>query len=170
MLWMLDCREGAIAGLHEGVLKMNSNNIIRVLLVDDLEPFLNAAAAVLERHEFHVTAASSGPQALKEIKKGNIYVVILDMKMPGMDGYETLREIKNLRPDVQVIILTGHESTNSVLLDLREGAFAFLTKPCDIDILANKIREAFAMKRSLIVSPAKDPQPQPLLRDGVSKS
>ena len=139
---------------------MNSNNIIQVLLVDDLEPFLSAATSVLERREFQVTAVSSGVQALEEIKKGKIDVVVLDMKMPGMDGYETLHEIKILRPDVQVIILTGHESTSSVLLDLREGAFAFLTKPCDIDILANRIREAFAMKRSRFVSPAED-SPQP---------
>ncbi len=125
---------------------MQKTRTINVLLVDDEERFRTTATTLFEKRGFDVAAASSGAEAIEEIKKGRIDVVILDVKMPDMDGNEVLYKIKRLKPDIQVIMLTGHGSADSAFSGLREGAFAYLTKPCDIDLLALKIREAFSRK------------------------
>jgi CheY-like chemotaxis protein len=116
------------------------------LIVDDEDRFRVTTAATLKRRGFKVKAAASGVEAIEEIKKGDVDVVVLDIKMPCMDGHETLRELKKLRPDLEVIMLTGYGSLGSALADRRQGVFAFLTKPCSIDFLAERIREAFAKK------------------------
>jgi DNA-binding response OmpR family regulator len=120
------------------------NQSIRVLIVDDEERFRETTAAILERRGFEVKAVGSGIEAIEEIKNNKIDVVVLDQKMPGMDGNEVLCEIKELRPAMAVLMLTGHGTPETALQGLRDGLFDYLTKPCDVDFLAQKIREAHA--------------------------
>ncbi len=128
---------------------MEKRQDINVLLVDDEESFRTTASILFRKRSINLTAAASGKQAIEEIKKGKTDVVVLDLKMPDMDGNEVLHAIKKLSPRVEVIILTGHGTSESVFYGLREGAFAYLTKPCDIDLLTVKIREAFFRKKGL---------------------
>ena len=122
------------------------NETIRVLIVDDEERFRETTAAILERRGFEVKAVGSGIEAIEEIRKDGVDVVVLDLAMPGMDGNETLCEIKNIKPDLAVLMLTGHGTPESALEGLREGVFDYLIKPCAVDLLAQKIREASALK------------------------
>jgi len=107
------------------------------------------AIKVFARPGFLATAVGSGNEAIEEIKKHDFDVVILDVKMPGMDGNEALREIKKLKSDLEVIMLTGHGTMKSALEGLREGVFDYLAKPCDIDVLVTKIRDAYAREKGL---------------------
>ena len=122
---------------------------IRVLLVDDEERFLKTASATLKNRGFEVTAVPGGAEALKEIKKGEIDVVVLDVKMPGMDGNEVLQRIKGLKPKLEVIMLTGHGTMESALKGWHDEVYAYLTKPCDIEALTEKICDAFVHKKGL---------------------
>ena len=88
-------------------------------------------------------AAPDGRTAVRLARETGPDVVILDIKMPGMDGHETLAQIKKIDPDVEVIMLTGHGSLESAKESLKHGAFDYLAKPCDIDLLASKIRDAY---------------------------
>ena len=126
---------------------MTKKKQISVLIVDDEERFRTTATATLKKRDFDVRAVSGGAEALKEIRKGDVDVVVLDVKMPEMDGNEALREIKILRPDLEVIMLTGHGTIESALRGWEDEVFAYLTKPCDIEILADKICDAFAKKK-----------------------
>jgi DNA-binding NtrC family response regulator len=124
-----------------------STKKIHVLLVDDDDDFRGAAAAILRRRGFQITGAASGAEALDEIRKGEIDVVVLDVKMPVMDGHETYHRIEKLRPDIQVIMLTGYGTVEPKCTKQHEGVFEFLKKPCDIDFLVEKIRQASARKK-----------------------
>jgi len=115
---------------------------IRVLIVDDEERFRETTASILRRRGFEALAVGSGIEAIDEVKKNAIDVVVLDIKMPGMDGNEALREIRRIKPELAVIMLTGHGTPESALEGLRNGVFEYLTKPCAVDLLAQKIREA----------------------------
>ncbi len=128
---------------------MDKADAIRVLIVDDEERFRANTAAILNRRGFVATAVGSGIEAIQEIKKQPFDVVILDVKMPGMDGHEALREIKKIRPELEVIMLTGHGTLTSALVSLRGGVFDYLAKPCDIDVLAAKVRSAYAKEKGL---------------------
>ena len=122
---------------------------MRIMLVDDEEGFLSTTRNVLERKGINVTTATSGSEALEKLVGGNIDVVILDVKMPGMDGVSALKAIKSRYPSVEVIMLTGHGTVESALDGLRSGASDYLTKPIDIDELVAKAEEAFARRRYL---------------------
>ena len=115
---------------------------IKVLMVDDEAQFRATTERILTRRGFQTIMAASGEEALKKLDK-NPDVVVLDIKMPGMDGHETLHEIKKRRPQLPVIMLTGHGALPSALEARDKGAFDYLTKPCDIDTLAAKINEAY---------------------------
>lgn len=118
-----------------------------VLLVDDEVPFVEAMTRRLTRRELVVSAAFSGVEALEALdSRKDTDVVILDVKMPGMSGIETLREIKKVRPLVEVILLTGHATVDSAIEGMRLGAFDYLMKPCDINQLLAKVQEAKAKK------------------------
>lgn len=121
-----------------------SNNI-KVLIVDDEEQFRSTTKKILEKRGFEVTAAKDGKEAVKKLKE-RPDVVILDIKMQGMDGHATLSEIKKENKNIPVIMLTGHGASTSAKAALDEGAFDYLTKPCDIEILAGKINDAFYFK------------------------
>lgn len=116
--------------------------LARVLLVDDEERFRTTMGKLLRKRGFAVEEAGSGHEALVRIQQGDVDVVILDVKMPGMDGIETLREIKKAFPLVEVIMLTGHATVETAIEGMRLGAFDYLMKPCDIDELVAKVQEA----------------------------
>ena len=117
---------------------------IKVLMVDDEEQFRATTSRILTKRGYHTTVAASGEEAMGILEKDPHDVVILDIKMPGMDGHEALSKIKILRPDAQVIMLTGHGSRESAEASLEHEAFDYLNKPCDIDLLDSRIREAYA--------------------------
>ncbi|MFC1884105.1 response regulator [Thermodesulfobacteriota bacterium] len=117
-----------------------------VLLVDDELSFLDIVTKRLSKKNIQVRTASSGEEALQYLENdSSIEIVILDVKMPGMDGLETLSEIKRKHNYVEVIILTGHASVESAIEGMRLGAFDYLMKPCDIDKLILKVEEAANM-------------------------
>jgi CheY-like chemotaxis protein len=128
---------------------METKGKIKVLIVDDEDRFRETTAAILTRRGFAVEAVGSGSEALEAIRKDDVDVVVLDIKMPGMDGHEALREIKKLKPQTQIIMLTGHGTPDSALVGLQDGVFDYLSKPCDIELLSLKIREAFAREQGV---------------------
>jgi len=115
---------------------------IRVLMVDDEEQFRATTKKILNKRGFETILAGSGEEAIEKLKE-NPNVVILDVKMPGIDGHQTLNEIKKLAPQLPVIMLTGHGSIPSAEEALISGAFDYLAKPCDIDFLTIKIKDAY---------------------------
>jgi len=122
--------------------------IADVLLVDDEEPFVKTLSKRLSKRDLHVIAAFSGQEALDKLEtQDNIEVVILDVKMPGMDGIETLTEIKKRYPLVEVVMLTAHATVDSAIEGMKLGAFDYLMKPCDLDLLISKVKEAADKRR-----------------------
>ena len=122
---------------------------INLLLVDDEQSFVEIMSQRLRRRDFIVSYACSGKDALNRLEADkSIEVVILDVKMPGMDGIETLRMIKKKRPLVKVIMLTGHATVDSAIEAMKLGAIDYLMKPCDLDELVFKVKEAANRKRS----------------------
>jgi DNA-binding NtrC family response regulator len=122
---------------------------MQLLLVDDEERFLSTTSKLLIQKGFKVFTATNGNDALEILKRENIHVVILDVKIPGMDGIATLKEIKCRFPLVEVIMLTGHGTVESAVKGLKSGATDYLSKPIDIDDLIAKAEEAFAKHRRL---------------------
>jgi len=116
---------------------------IKVLMVDDEAQFRATTSRILNKKGFATTIAGSGEEAVGILKDSPQDVVILDINMPGMDGHEALGEIKKICPETQVIMLTGHGAEESAKASLTKGAFDYLSKPCDIDLLALKINDAF---------------------------
>ena len=123
--------------------------IANVLLVDDEAPFVETMTKRLTKRKLEVKTALNGPEALKVLDKDpKIEVVILDVKMPGMDGVDTLREIKKKQPLVEVIMLTGHATVETAIDGMKLGALDYLMKPCDMELLMAKVEEAAAKKRA----------------------
>jgi len=114
---------------------------IKVLMVDDEEKFRSTTDKILQRKGFETVLAASGQEAVNKLDE-KPDVVILDVKMPGMDGHQALEEIKKRSPDLPVIMLTGHGALPSAETALAKGAFDYLAKPCDINILTGKIEDA----------------------------
>ncbi|RJR21067.1 MAG: response regulator [Desulfobacteraceae bacterium] len=122
--------------------------LAKVMLVDDEVPFVETMTKRLTKRDLTVTSAFSGKDALDALAKDQaVEVVILDVKMPGMDGIDTLREIKRLYPLVEVVMLTGHATVESAIEGMKLGAFDYLMKPCDMEVLMGKVQEAAAKKR-----------------------
>ena len=118
----------------------------RVLIVDDEEEFVETLSERLTIREYDVTTSLSGEDAVEKLKHYNFDVVILDVAMPGMDGIETLRKIKSIKPLTEVIMLTGHATVESAIEGMRLGAFDFLMKPCKTEELVAKLRVAHERK------------------------
>lgn len=129
------------------------NEKITVLMVDDEEKFRETTRKILNKRGFNTILAASGEEAIEKISE-NPDVVILDIKMPGIDGLEALKEIKKRAPEIPVIMLTGHGAEDSARDALGKGAFDYLTKPCDIDLLASKIVDAH--RHGAKIEPAKE--------------
>ena len=115
-----------------------------LLLVDDETSFLEAMTRRLTKRGFDIKTAVSGKDALEKLKEhqSTIEVVILDVKMPGMDGIEALKEIKRDYPTVEVIMLTGHATVETAIDGMKKGAFDYLMKPADIEHFISKVMEA----------------------------
>jgi len=122
---------------------------MRMMLVDDEERFLSTTQKLLTKKGYDVVTASGGLEALEKIRIHNIHVVILDVKMPGMDGNATLKEIKRQFPLTEVIMLTGHATMESAIDGLKSGAIDYLMKPTDIDEIIRKAEEAFEKRQGL---------------------
>ena len=122
---------------------------MKLMLVDDEERFLSTTKKLLERKGQVVFTASSGAEALQILKQKNIHVVILDVKMPGMDGIQTLKEIKRQFPLVEVIMLTGHATVETAIDGLKSGATDYLMKPTGIEELLEKTEEAYQKRLRL---------------------
>jgi DNA-binding NtrC family response regulator len=122
---------------------------MQLLLVDDEERFLSTTSKLLIQKGLKVCTATNGNDALEILKRENIHVVILDVKIPGMDGIAILKEIKCHFPLVEVIMLTGHGTVESAVKGLKSGATDYLSKPIDIDELIAKAKEAFEKHRRL---------------------
>jgi len=110
-----------------------------VLVVDDEQEFRELTVKRLEKRGLKVEGAESGQRALEILEHSRTDVVLLDVKMPGMDGIETLRQIRILKPLVEVVLLTGHASVDSGIEGMKLGAFDYLMKPCDIEQLMAKV-------------------------------
>ncbi|MDH3566007.1 MAG: response regulator [Desulfobacteraceae bacterium] len=115
---------------------------IKVLMVDDEVQFRATTKKILNKRGFDTVLAGSGEEAIEKLDE-KPDVVILDIKMPGMDGHQALKEIKKRSPHLPVIMLTGHGALPSAREALEEGAFDYLSKPCDINLLAGKITDAY---------------------------
>lgn len=121
----------------------------KLMLVDDEERFLTTTQKILSRRGYNVITAGGGREALEKLNEHNIHVVILDVKMPGMDGVTVLKEMKKLFPLVEVIMLTGNATVESAIEGLKSGALDYLMKPCDIEELAAKVEEAYDRRERL---------------------
>jgi DNA-binding NtrC family response regulator len=122
---------------------------MKLMLVDDEERFLSTTQKLLGKKGYDAVTCTSGGDALEKLQMENIHVVILDVKMPGMDGIETLKAIKRRFPLVEVIMLTGHGTVESAVEGLKSGATDYLTKPADVDELIEKAEQAFARRKQL---------------------
>jgi two-component system response regulator CpxR len=116
----------------------------KALLVDDEKEFVQTLSERLQRRKIDSIIAYDGEDALQQAERDLPEVIVLDLKMPGIDGIEVLRRIKKTHPSTEVIILTGHGSERERQMALELGAFAYLEKPIDVDILASTMRDAYA--------------------------
>lgn len=120
---------------------------IRVLLVDDEVEFLDTLLKRMRKRQVEATGVYSGEEALRTLESSPVDVVVLDVKMPGMDGIDALKAIKERHPMVEVIMLTGHANVEVAIQGMELGAFDYLMKPMDIDELLYKVQDACKKKR-----------------------
>ncbi|MFH0822677.1 MAG: response regulator [Pseudomonadota bacterium] len=116
---------------------------IRLLLVDDEVAYVKALTKRLSRRNFEVSSAYSGTQGVQAVRKDEFDVAVLDLKMEDMDGIEVLKMFKKMAPHMAVIMLTGHGSEQAAREGMEFGAFDYLIKPCELDELVDKIRNAW---------------------------
>lgn len=119
---------------------------IKLLLVDDEKEFTDTLAERLTLRKFNVTKAYSGEEALTLVPDNAFDVVILDVMMPGISGMDVLQLIHDVAPLTQVIMLTGHATVKNAIEGMKQGAYDFLLKPADTDLLIEKIKEAYNVK------------------------
>lgn len=115
---------------------------INVLLVDDEIYYVNVLANRLSKRNIVATKAYSGTEAIQKLREEDFDVIVLDLKLEDMDGIEVLKILKRMVPDIRVIMLTGHGSAQAAKDGIKEGAFDYLTKPCELHELIAKIRAA----------------------------
>jgi DNA-binding NtrC family response regulator len=121
-------------------------NDFTVLLVDDEVEFLETLIKRMKKRQVNVSGAKSGEEALDWLAQNLTDVIVLDVRMPGMDGIETLKKIKKMSPLVEIILLTGHASLEVAREGMELGAFDYLMKPIDIDELLYKVQDAYKKK------------------------
>ncbi|NDV18524.1 response regulator [Pseudodesulfovibrio sp. JC047] len=120
-----------------------------ILLVDDEHGFVDTMAKRLENRGLTVTTTYSAQEGLDILEKDHsIDVVVMDVKMPGMDGTEALKVVKTSYPLVEVVMLTGHATVESAIEGMKSGAFDYLMKPCDLNDLLTKVDEAYEKKQA----------------------
>jgi len=135
----------------------------KVLLVDDEEEFCSMLSERLETRGLKVNAVLSGEEAVNRVASQNFDAIILDLAMPGIDGLETLRRIKEKRPDLEILMLTGHGTVKSSIEAMKLGAEDFLEKPVDMNVLLEKISEA-KHKRMLILEKKSQQEVEEILK------
>ncbi|AFM27075.1 response regulator [Desulfomonile tiedjei] len=118
----------------------------KVLMVDDEEDFVTTLAERMKMRDLSPDLALSGEQALQRVQEDVPDVMVLDLKMPGIDGMEVLRRVRQAYPQVQVVVLTGHGSEKDEAEAKRLGAFAYLQKPVDMERLVKTLRQAYKKK------------------------
>ena len=118
----------------------------RVLVADDEVDFLETIVKRLQDRNLEVTGVESGEAALQLIDSQEVDVVVLDVRMPGLDGIDTLKEIKKKKPLIEVIMLTGHASVESGIQGMQLGAFDYVMKPVPLDDLLHNMRQAYERK------------------------
>ncbi len=119
---------------------------MKVLLVDDEKEFVNALSERLKMRDMNPDAVYDGEQAISFVEDNEPDVMVLDLKMPGIDGIETLRRVRKAYPKIQVIILTGHGTDKDEERARELGAFDYLEKPVDIDSLVKRMKKAYRKK------------------------
>ena len=117
--------------------------VLKVLFVDDEIDFLETLMKRMKKRGVDVVGVGGGEQALEYLNQHPVDVVVMDVRMPGMDGIHTLREIKKIDPLMEVIMLTGHASIEVAIDGMELGAFDYLMKPADFDELFYKLQDAF---------------------------
>lgn len=122
----------------------------KVLLVDDEKEFIETLGDRMKTRDLDVNTTTVVADALEMAKDNNYDAIVLDLMMPGMDGIEALKAMKQINPELQVILLTGHGSLEKGIEAMKFGAMDFLEKPTDVDMLTHKIQDAQA-KKMLIV-------------------
>ena len=122
----------------------------RVLLVDDEESFVEILGKRLRARGLRVDTSNSGEEALEKVKTREFDVIVLDLAMPGMDGIETLKRLRQFDPDLQIILLTGHGTIEKGVEATKLGAMEFLQKPANLPDLLEHIREAGVRKAVLV--------------------
>jgi DNA-binding NtrC family response regulator len=136
--------------------------LLSVLVIDDEQDFLDTLVNRLKKRKIDTTGVKSGEEALELMEQRQFDVVILDVKMPGgMDGIQTLREIKKKQPLVEVLLLTGHASVETSIEGMKLGAFDYLLKPVKLEDLLPKLEQAFEKK---------DAQDQKIRKAEIKKS
>jgi sodium-dependent dicarboxylate transporter 2/3/5 len=126
----------------------DKKNPVRVLLIDDEDRFRTSLSKQLSVRGFQVMDTDNGEDAIKIVRHENPHVAILDKDMPGMDGIQTLRELKKIRPEVQVIMCTGHGSSEAARITGKHGVFCFLEKPCELEEMVSVIHEAYEERKN----------------------
>ena len=121
-------------------------NQVRLLLVDDEEGYLEVLSKRMAKRGLSVLTAESGAAGIQALRRYDVDVAVVDLKMEDMDGLELLKIFKKMDPDLNVIILTGHGSEKAAREGLALGAFDYLTKPCDLNELLEKIGQAFSAR------------------------
>jgi two-component system NtrC family response regulator len=124
-------------------MTVEETNKIALLVVDDEESLLESLARRLGLRDFDVTTASDGPQAIEAAKTGAFDLALLDLKMPGMDGQEVLRILKQSHKFLEIVVLTGYPTVDTAVECTKLGAFDYLTKPCDMEVLLDALRRAY---------------------------
>lgn len=120
----------------------------KILLVDDEKDFTSILSKVLRHRHFDVRTASDGLSALKALAVESFDVILLDVKMPGMDGLQVLKEVRKIAPFISIILMTGHLALSNEEKVFEQGAFAFVLKPHPIPDLVALVEKAVASARS----------------------
>ena len=123
---------------------------LRVLIVDDEDDFRETIVKRLNARKIQAEGAASGIKALDVLKEKDFDVMVLDVKMPDMDGIETLRHVKKMKPEIEVIMLTGHASVEFGIKGMQLGAFNYVMKPAPLNELLDTIGQAFNKKRGIV--------------------
>jgi len=146
-----------------------NNNKINLLIVDDEEQFLSSISKSLSVRDFNVVAVNRGEKAIEAARSTPIDIALVDLKMPGIDGEETLKKLKAEHKWMEVIIMTGHGTIDSAVECTRSGAYSYLQKPCALDHLLDALKSAYK-KRVMSRKKIEEKKMDELLKLSISGS
>ena len=148
---------------------MMEKDKINLLIVDDEEQFLSSISRSLAMRDFNVIAVNRGDMALDAARKQSIDIALVDLKMPGLDGQQTLEKLRKEHQWMEIIILTGHGTIDSAAACTRSGAYAYLQKPCEFDRLLDMLIQAYK-KRVMNKQKIQDKKMSQLLKISMNNS